>query len=148
MPVNTYYISQSCQPRFNQEKIAAYILDNNIKITTEEHEKVLRELYRKERDSQEEYVLECSRNYGPGTNGLYPPLRIPFKAHTKMLLRFSKPTKKVSKPVKKVSKPVKKVEKKTKSNWGYPKKKDGKRDMRYTEKCWLNADGTPDYRRF
>ena len=38
--------------------------------------------------------------------------------------------------------------KKTKSNWGYPKNKDGRRDMRYTEKCWLKTDGTPDYRRF
>lgn len=137
MPVNTYYISKGCKPRFNQEKITAYILENNIKITKEEHEKVLRELYRKEQDNQEEYVLKYSRNYGPGANGLYPPLNIPFKAHTKMLLRFSKPSKKVSKP-----------SKKTKTNWGYPKKKDGKRDLRYTEKCWLKADGTPDYRRF
>ena len=44
----------------------------------------------------------------------------------------------------KVSTPVKK----TKSNWGFPKTKNGKRDLRYTEKCWLKADGTPDYRRF
>lgn len=38
--------------------------------------------------------------------------------------------------------------KKKSAKYGWPTTKDGKRDYRYHEKCYLKADGTPDYRRF